>query len=294
MKKLTIKMKPKRSLDRLLIIDADLYLYQAVTDNLVERRTADDEYTYHLDVDQVQAMLEKRIEDDIRTLQAGGGAVLCFGSPTNWRTKLLPEYKAHRTKKKPLGYLATMAWMMTKWVSFRVAPLEADDLVGILATAPKELKTKTLSLSFPTERVIVSEDKDLNSVPGLHWNPRKPELGVYSVSQEEAVVNHMTQTLTGDTSDGYKGCPGVGEKSADTLLKMHKLNPWGGVSMEFKKAGLTVEDALTQARVARIMQHGDYDFATGEVRYWTPPGGSVAGRGGDRPRVVRRVVAKKR
>ena len=36
------------------------------------------------------------------------------------------------------------------------------------------------------------------------------------------------------------------------------------------EAGLTEEDALVQARVARILRANEYDFGTGEVKLWEP------------------------
>jgi DNA polymerase-1 len=39
----------------------------------------------------------------------------------------------------------------------------------------------------------------------------------------------------------------------------------------FESKGLTEEDALVQARVARICRASDYDFKTKEVKLWNPP-----------------------
>ena len=38
----------------------------------------------------------------------------------------------------------------------------------------------------------------------------------------------------------------------------------------FKKAGLTEDDALVQARVARILRAEDFNFETQEVILWNP------------------------
>ena len=38
----------------------------------------------------------------------------------------------------------------------------------------------------------------------------------------------------------------------------------------FHKAGLTEEDALVQARVARILRADDYNFKNGEITLWEP------------------------
>ena len=79
---------------------------------------------------------------------------------------------------------------------------------------------------------------------------------------------HLYQTLVGDQTDNYKGCPGVGPVKAETALG---ANPtWASVVGCYEKAGLTEEDALVQARVARILRHGEYNKMTCEVKLWTP------------------------
>src|SRR5690606_12264806 len=63
------------------------------------------------------------------------------------------------------------------------------------------------------EKVIVSEDKDLHTVPGLHFNPAKDSKVRY-VSTLDADRLFLYQTLVGDPVDGYPGAPRIGPKSA--------------------------------------------------------------------------------
>ena len=96
----------------------------------------------------------------------------------------------------------------------------------------------------------------------------------------------MMQTLTGDTTDGYTGCPGIGPKTAEKILQAAlaegttEANPaqlreiyWQHVVKAYAKAGLSEEEALTQARVARICRNSDYDFKTKQVILWSPNNG---------------------
>ena len=46
----------------------------------------------------------------------------------------------------------------------------------------------------------------------------------YEIISEEGRYFHMMQTLTGDTADGYPGCPSVGKVTAEKILKDHKGN----------------------------------------------------------------------
>ena len=47
-------------------------------------------------------------------------------------------------------------------------------------------------------------------------------------------------------------------------------HPWARVVRTFESRGLTEEDALVQARVARILREGDYDFAERQPILWSP------------------------
>ena len=46
---------------------------------------------------------------------------------------------------------------------------------------------------------------------------------------------------------------------------------WPVVAGAFEKAGFGEAEAVTQARLARILRAEDWDFNTKEVKLWTPP-----------------------
>jgi DNA polymerase-1 len=92
------------------------------------------------------------------------------------------------------------------------------------------------------------------------------------VSEREADRNHMIQTLTGDRTDGYPGCPGIGPARAEKIVD----GGWDAVVDAYVKAGLNEATALTQARLARILRKGDYVRKTGLVKLWTPAKKAVA------------------
>ena len=60
--------------------------------------------------------------------------------------------------------------------------------------------------------VIVSLDKDLKQVPGLHYNFVKKEFD--TVTPQQGLINFYTQFLVGDTSDNIRGCTGIGPVKA--------------------------------------------------------------------------------
>jgi DNA polymerase-1 len=79
----------------------------------------------------------------------------------------------------------------------------------------------------------------------------------------------LIQTLSGDQTDGYAGCPGIGIKRAETLFEKYGES-WLTVVAAYEKAELTEADALMNARLAKILTVDDYDFTTSSPILWTP------------------------
>lgn len=196
--------------------------------------------------------------------------ILCLSCPTseNWRLKVLDSYKANRKDMvKPVHLGAIKDWMVLHYETYQRPTLEADDVMGILSTSRSIIKGT---------KVIVSEDKDMQSIPGLLFNPRK-DTEIRQISEEEADKYHLYQTLIGDATDNYKGCPGIGPVKAEKILMWAENDQrlgstlWERVVDTYESKGLTEEDALVQARVARICRASDYNFKRREVKLWQPP-----------------------
>ena len=77
------------------------------------------------------------------------------------------------------------------------------------------------------------------------------------------------QSLSGDQTDGYAGLSGVGVKRATTLFES-KGYSWKTVVEAYEEKGMTEEDALLNARLARILTVDDYDFKRKRPIPWTP------------------------
>jgi DNA polymerase-1 len=60
----------------------------------------------------------------------------------------------------------------------------------------------------------------------------------------------------------------VGPVKAERILA-HQ-DHWNAVLNAYEKAGLSEQDALVQARVARILRASDYDFKERKVKLWEP------------------------
>ena len=57
------------------------------------------------------------------------------------------------------------------------------------------------------------------------------------ISEADADRYFLTQVLTGDTADGYKGVPGIGPKKAEAILGPRP--DWAAVEKAYIDAGLT-------------------------------------------------------
>ena len=90
-----------------------------------------------------------------------------------------------------------------------------------------------------------------------------------TVSPNAGRTWHLIQCLSGDQTDGYGGVPGIGVKRAATLFDKEGYS-WKTAVKAFTDKGLTEEDALLNARLAKILTIDDYDTTKQEVILWTP------------------------
>lgn len=248
---------------RTLLIDGDEFVY--VSCAAVEYEAAWDEQNVILASNKVEAwdvlqLAVKKVKDAIGDV---GDVVFAFGQGS-FRKTLYPAYKSNRSGKRPPLCMKDVRAMVEDDYAYEVYKnLEGDDTLGIMATSGE----------FENP-VIVSQDKDMLCVPGALW--RKDEL-IY-VSEGDADYHWLKQTLTGDSSDGYPGCPGVGPVGAEKLLNefirpeggFETKDAWEAVVRTYEAKGLSVDDALVQARLARILRASDWDEGKQEVKLWAP------------------------
>ena len=181
--------------------------------------------------------------------------ILYFSSPRNFRKEIFDGYKGHRNRRKPLGYIRLVNHCHDNYRTVLRDTLEADDSLGMDATKYPEEDT-----------IIVSPDKDMRQIPGVLWNLTDD---VQEITKEDGDRWHLMQALAGDPTDGYPGCPGIGMKRAADLLDKAK-SPWQAVCKAFEDRGLSEEDALMNARLAKILQHEDYDYDRQQPILWSP------------------------
>ena len=247
---------------KVAVIDADILLYKACRVAEEEVNWGDDQWILWSDLNKVKTIIDDQVDLIVEEMDADR-SILCFSDKKNYRKEINPEYKANRKGgRKPLCFKAALEYCKETYTCKQFPNLEADDVMGIIATTENE-----------HSYVIVSEDKDLLTVPGLHWNLKTKE--VYSLSEDEADFNFFAQTLTGDAVDNYKGCPSVGKVTAEKLLRAavnetRSFNLWETVVTRYEKAGLKEKDAILNARMARILRKCEYNRTTNEVKLWSP------------------------
>jgi DNA polymerase-1 len=249
---------------RTLLIDCDSLVYQAATAHEIEIQWEPDLWSLHAHFEPAAAQLNDTVKSLQEKLQADKVIMALSDYTEPWRKEVMATYKANRAAvRKPIIFKPLRQYVHEKYVTYQRPGLEGDDVLGILLTRESD---------EDGERICVSIDKDMNTLPGLHFNMGKPDEGVFERSLAQADRYHMTQTLTGDRTDGYPGCPKVGPVSAEKILgeatKVSEM--WPLVVAAYKKAGLSEDVALQNARVARICRAEDFDFKTKRVLLWNP------------------------
>ena len=235
-----------------LLIDCDYIVYKCCAATETEIDFGEDLIVVTSNFSEAYNNVKKdiqRVQDEFMC----NDVILFFTSPNNFRKKILPEYKGHRQRKKPCGFKRVINSLKLEYKVIIKDTLEADDTIGMYAT------------KYPGN-IIVSPDKDMRQIPGKLYDFKE----TVEITPDEGARWHLIQTLAGDNTDGYAGVPGIGIKKAEKIFE-EKGYTWKAVVETFEEKDMTEEDALCNARLARILTDKDYDFDTKEPILWTPP-----------------------
>ena len=235
-----------------LLIDADYIVYKCCAAAESEIDFGDDVIMVTSLFSDAYGCVQRELKRISRNIGAFAEPLLFFSDSINFRKGIKADYKGHRNRKKPCGYKRVINALKEKYKVIIKPTLEADDAMGIYAT------------KFPGN-CIVSPDKDMRQIPGKLYNFDE----VFTVSKEDGAKWHLVQALAGDQTDGYGGVPGIGVKRATSLFEEHGYS-WKTVLKAFDDKNLTEQEALVNARLARILTADDYDFTKKEPILWSP------------------------
>src|SRR3954463_1722206 len=150
--------------------------------------------------------------------------ILCDGAEAaTYRKELLPRYHADRPPLDPdLAHqfeLSEPFFSAFGWTTLLHDTLEADDLLGSLATAEVEAGGSALLFTGDRDMFQCVSDQVHVLFPGGKAGP--DELGPADVRKRYGIPPELVPdfiALRGDPSDGIPGGTGIGEKTARDLL----------------------------------------------------------------------------
>jgi len=154
----------------------------------------------------VKMLLSKIMKDT-----KADGYVGYITGPGNFREEvaITKPYKGNRKADKPFHYQSIKTYLLDHTNCRVVKGIEADDMLGIEQCNSDE----------PT--VICSIDKDLDMIPGWHYNWNAESL--YYMDEESSYNFFLYQMLVGDSVDNIVGVPKVGDKKAKEMEKLNNV-----------------------------------------------------------------------
>lgn len=209
--------------------------------------------------------------------------IFAFDRPEpTFRKKILESYQAQRPEmEEELSSQFKKAQSVIKAFGIPVydkAGFEADDVIGSIAEKVKKPKIKTL---------IVTGDRDMLQLVDQKHNTYlyMPMRGLSDSKEfgKKETVERMGVTpdqivdykaLVGDPSDNYKGVPGIGPKTATTLLTKYKtLNNiykhLDDLPEKLKEKLVDNKDSAYQSQeLAKIVTNVDVNFDLKKARQW--------------------------
>lgn len=176
-------------------------------------------------------------------------AVIFDYSSQTFRNEMYSEYKANRTAPPedlvPQFGLIRQATIAFDLPCIEMQGFEADDLIATYTNQ---------ALAAGADVTIISSDKDLMQLVSdrvtLYDTMKDKRLGIADVIEKWGVPPEMMidlQSLTGDTADNVPGVPGIGPKTAATLLEQ-----FGDVESLIARAGEIKQDKRRQSIIDNV------------------------------------------
>jgi len=211
------------------IIDGDILCYDACSPRW-RKKAVDGVVTQHLDANGNRVPFEFTPEEDreyleecwenlLKLLEELKSKLFCkehimaVKGTKEFRCELYPEYKANRKKRDPSYASQTRVvpelrkLLVLNDLAIAAQYREADDYVRIWA-----IECRKAGIPY----FVCSIDKDLKCIPGKYYHMKSKK--VIEISEIEASRHYYEQLLKGDPTDNIPGIPGVGDKTAKSLV----------------------------------------------------------------------------
>lgn len=198
----------------------------------------------------------------------------------NYRKEVatIKPYKGNRdADTRPVHYAALRQYLVDQWGAILVNDREADDELSIRGWEGLAEVRSGLRKELP---IISTIDKDLDQVPGLHYDYVKKVF--YEIWEHDAQDAFWRQCLSGDATDNIGGCFRIGNVAAEKAVASYHeaglddAGIWKAIVDTYQHsvdvhgdktgyAALGAEGAaLEVARLVRMQQYPD--------ELWVPPG----------------------
>lgn len=179
----------------MLLIDGDIVAWRTGTKKF-NCKPGDMRFYYHSCSLLIQKIVTTLDDPDMRIFISGKQI-------PHFRSLINLNYKANRKDVVKPHEVKELEWYLQDVLDAElVHGYEADDALG---------------WNQSESTVICTIDKDLDMIPGLHYNFVRGN--VYNVNQLAALRFFYKQMLIGDTSDYIFGIKGIGPVKAEKLLK---------------------------------------------------------------------------
>lgn len=178
---------------------------EALVEELFSEVVAQEEYV-------AKGRLDKLFKEVVGSVNPDDFIVYLTGKG-NFRNDVatVQVYKGNRTDMaKPVHYEVLRDRLINKYGAKEVQGIEADDALSIAGWRAFYKPTSW-------EVILGTQDKDLNMVPGSHFNPTKKLY--YQTTPQESRMSFYSQLLTGDDVDNIPGVRGIGKVTANKMLK---------------------------------------------------------------------------
>lgn len=196
------------------------------------------EITSHIEVlpeAAARMITQQKLDKIIRATGATKWDLLLSGQDNfRFRVAKTRGYKANRDEVPKPEHYAYVRALLESWGAEVVEGIEADDAMGIAICAE------------PTA-CLATIDKDLNCIPGLHYNWDK---GIkYKVGLADSIWYFHRQMLMGDSTDNIPGIPGTGETKATKIMEPYRhcraSEGWAAVQQAYLAGPFEFKDGTT-------------------------------------------------